>query len=190
MYSWGQGKELNEAQSKICHTRLDYCIKIYQQEINRRETIERKSQFYLSFITLLLGGIFLKLETLDSIKVTLESTSAYPIHLHLIRLSVVGLGISILASLIFIFQSLRVQEYIGPVKENMTYTMFGPESNNNDEIKLVDDIARMYSLAAEVSQRMNNKKAMWVNLTSLSLFATVLFLAVMLGELSYLSLQK
>ena len=67
--------------------------------------------------------------------------------------------------------------------------MFGPNSNHKDEIKIIDEIARIYSMAAEVSQRISNKKAMWVKFTSLSLFSTVLFLTVLLGKVAYLSLN-
>jgi hypothetical protein len=40
--------------------RLEYCRRVFEREEERRQELERKSQFYLSFITLVLGAVFLK----------------------------------------------------------------------------------------------------------------------------------
>lgn len=188
MNYWERQKIAYEKKLAVSNSRLDYCIDIYRQEIRRRESLEKKSQFYLSFVTLLLSGIFIRLQTIEDIDLLLDSSSTPPQFLFATTIFLIGLGVSILLCLIAVFESIRVENYIGPAKEDMTFDLFGPKSNNTDELKTTDNTARMYSLAAEKSKRINNRKAIWLKFTSLLLFTAILCLMALIGTITYLSL--
>ena len=188
MNYWKRKKVLEEQQLNFEKSRLDYCKNLYKQEVDRRSFIERKSQFYLSFITLLLGAVFLKLETLGFIQDLLASKPSS--HIYFIYFSIFGLGVSILTSLIGIIQSMRVEQYISPSEKNMTYKMFGPTPNYKHELDLLKEVAKMYLIAAEASRRISDVKAQWIKIASLSSLVAVLFLATLLGEIFYLTLNN
>ena len=46
--------------------RLEYCIKAYERELDRKKSIENKAKLYLSIITLFVGAVFLKISLFQS----------------------------------------------------------------------------------------------------------------------------
>ena len=78
-------------------TRLEYCSDLYKQGLEIREHLDKKIQFYLSFVTLLLGAIFLKLEFFTKLS---ELLKQQPVPLHFKWVTYIALLLSGLSVLV------------------------------------------------------------------------------------------
>ena len=100
----------DENQVSFVKTRFDYCKALYELERKRHEEIEKKAQFYLSFITIFIGATFIKIDFLES----LENLVSQPSIPSLIRVSMYvtmfTIGLSTITVLISILASIRVQK--------------------------------------------------------------------------------
>ena len=107
---------------------LEYCSEIYEGETKRQHSLENKAQFYLSFVTLILGALFFNLDFIEKIKGLLSTKIAPSIITITFIICILILAISLLASLTFILKSIHLQSYRDIYPQNVTQLFLNPES--------------------------------------------------------------
>lgn len=172
--------------------RFEYCSKVYEEETARKETLEKKAQFYFSFITLLLGVIFLNLDFLLDLRDLIIQSSS-PILFFPICYGALGTALILLViALLAIFRSVHLQKYTSGYPRNMIHTLFAPQSDfleKEDEPTFLRATAMNYAIALEFNGNLNIEKAKWVKISSYSLSLAVIILTVFLAAVIYLSAQ-
>jgi hypothetical protein len=170
-------------------SRFKYCVKLYDGEVKRQRALETKSQFYLSFATLFLGAIFLKLEFIENLGSLLTQQNISHVSSFLICVFMVILAASLIVGVFSILQSMRVQDYKHPYPQNISEVLFAPDSNyleNEDSSTLLKTVALNYSLALEKNKKVNDKKASCLKIVNWSIFLTIAsssFLTVIIYQL-------
>lgn len=170
--------------------RLDYCMDVFNREEQRKEQLEKKSQFYLSFITLFLGAIFLKTDSLTLLKELTENEAIAPALLTILYLSIILLGISILFSVMAILGVTRLWSYKGPYPEDIVFSLFSPESDlieEDTQAKLIRAIALNFAVALDFNKSINDQKSKWIMVSSYGIFLSVTAFAVLLSVIVYIS---
>jgi hypothetical protein len=170
--------------------RLDYCMDVYNREEQRKEQLEKKSQFYLSFITLFLGAIFLKTDSLTLLKELTENEAIAPALITILYLSIILLGISILFSVMAILGVTRLWSYKGPYPEDIVFSLFSPESDfieEDTQAQLIRAIALNFAVALDFNKSINDRKSRWIMVSSYGIFVSVAVFAILLSVIVYLS---
>ncbi len=89
--------------------RFEYCAKLYEREAARKETLEKKSQFLLSLVTLFLGAVFLKLDFLNTLhELLLQKNVPTPLSFS-INISLILLALALLVAMLGVLGSMRLQ---------------------------------------------------------------------------------
>jgi hypothetical protein len=173
--------------------RLEYCQDVFNREEERREQLEKKAQFYLSFITLILGALFFKAENLTLLNKVTQNEAIAPLWTSLIYITIVLLGLSILFSVMAILGVTRLWSYRGPYPEAFVFSLFSPESDfmdDENQESLIRATALNFALALDYNKRINDRKSRWIMISSYSVYLTVAVLAVLLALLVYGSLAS
>lgn len=190
MSYWEPRKKLT-SDEKIAFekTKLDYCISQYEEESKKKEILEGKSRFYLSFITLLLGSFLLKHSFFQALQSQILLKKNI-IALSVFRLILIGLGASLLMTLFFVLMSIRVQKYKVGAPQNFIAEMFGysPEFEHYNKQTLLNYISTAYGIAFENNKRLNSIKARWVEAASLGTIFSISFILLLLGFSAYMFL--
>lgn len=171
--------------------RLEYCLDVFNREEARREQLERKAQFYLSFITLILGALFFQAENLTLVGELIGNENVAPLLTTITYITIIILGLSILFSVMAILGVTRLWSYRGPYPEEFVFALFSPESDFIDEQNQEDFVrasALNFAIALDFNKSINDHKSRWIMLSSYGIFLTVVMLAVLLAILVYLSL--
>lgn len=171
--------------------RLEYCLDVFNREEARREQLERKAQFYLSFITLILGALFFQAENLTLVAELIRKENVAPLLITITYITIIILGLSILFSVMAVLGVTRLWSYRGPYPEEFVFALFSPESDFIDEQNQEDFIrtsALNFAIALDFNKTINDRKSRWIMLSSYSIFLTVVMLAVLLAILVYLSI--
>jgi hypothetical protein len=171
--------------------RLDYCSQVFEREEQRREILEKKSQFYLSFVTLLLGAIFLKADFIKELNDLTTQKQISSFVLSAMYIFGIALAISLLFTFIMVLMSVKIQSYKSERPNNLTFDLFAPDStyiDRKDEISIISATAKSYSIAADHNARVNKEKARWVHMSSFGVFASVTSLALFLSVLALILL--
>ena len=92
---------------------FDHCVSINEAENRRREILENRSRFYLSFITLFLGAVTLNFEFLEKLHGYMIGNSVSVILNTGIYGCIIILAISLLVSLISILASGQIKPFKG-----------------------------------------------------------------------------
>jgi hypothetical protein len=173
-------------------SRLEYCLDIFNREEERREQLEKKSQFYLSFITLFLGAIFLKTDSLAFInELTANQTIPVPV-MTVFYLAILLLGFFILFSVIAILQVTRLWSYRGPFPKEIVEILFSPDSDFLEEQTqacLMRTTALNYAIALESNTSINDRKSKWIMVSSFGIFSSVVAFAILIGVIIYLAVN-
>jgi hypothetical protein len=183
-----------DAKDKVAFekARLDYCIDVFNKEEKRKEQLERKSQFYLSFITLFLGAIFLKADSLTLLKEVTENSTIAPPLITTLYLSIIALGILILFSVMAILGVTRLWSYKGPYPEDIVFSLFSPESDfieEDTQANLIRAIALNYAIALDFNKSINDRKSRWIMVSSYGIFLAVAVFAVLLSVIVFISIN-
>lgn len=170
--------------------KYEYCATVFQEELERKERIEGKSQFYLSFITVLLGAFFLNLDFLAQLP-TLISQSGYSLRTSIASYSLLlGILVSLFVSLVAVFKSIQLQNYKSGYPLDIVKSLFAPNSDfaeRADKAGFLKAVAMNYAIALEFNSKLNEKKARWVKIASSSILMGVILLIAFLVVLVYLS---
>ena len=189
----GSQTEEKEREQRVAFekARFEYCAKVYEREVKRKEVLEKKAQFLLSIVTLFLGAIFLKIGFLEIVQ-TLSSQKQLSILLTwFINLSVVALAVSLLISLIAVLQSMRLQKLKNEYPANIIFSLFAPNSKyleSEDEIGFFRATAMSYAIALEFNKRNNDRKALWIKIAWSAVLFAAMSLFVFLSLFAYVSM--
>lgn len=188
-YWLAKAKLSPEEQKAFEKLRLDYCYKMYEIENERKKTLEKKSQFYLSLITLFIGGLFLKLDFIKSLDNIFAQQIIPRIYVNTFLISVAGAGILILISLITILQSIVIREYKDPTFKNTVYTLFSPESIYKDDLEMLRGVAMMYTIALEYNSKVNSQKAKYIKIASYCVVGAIFLLSLFVATSLFILLS-
>jgi len=172
--------------------RFEYCEKLYEREMARKETLEKKAQFILSFITLFLGVIFFRLDFFTTLS-TLITKQRIPTSLvWTLYISLSVLALSLLLSLLSVMQAIRLQKFKEEHPKYFISSLFAPNSEylkHHDEASLFKATAMSYAIALEHNSSINDQKARWVRYSWLGIIPAALSLALFLLVFAIISIR-
>jgi hypothetical protein len=171
--------------------RLEYCLDLFNREEERREQLEKKAQFYLSFITLILGALFFKAENLTLVSELLRNKNIPSPLITITYITIIILGLSILFSVLAILGVTRLWSNRCPFPEDIVFSLFSPESDFIDEENQENFIratALNFAIALDFNKSINDRKSRWIMVSSYGIFFTVATLAILLSIIVYLSI--
>jgi len=173
---------------------LEYCTRLFEAEVARKERIEKKSQFYMSFVAVFLGAIFLKHDFLEHLAHMLKQgspelwvvTGATYVFLSL-------LATFIVFSLVAILGTMSVRDYVRGSPANLDTSLFAPYSKYfrpGTEADFFRVSAKTYALAVEHNGENNRRKGGWLRVASYGVVGVLFSLAGLLVCVMILSLSS
>jgi hypothetical protein len=189
------GKESMNAEEDIEKTTVDfeearfnYCFKLFDQEEKRKDLLEKKAQFYLSFATLLLGSLLFNANLLNTIFTAVQAQKTTPPNtvnhwISVIHLSLFFLLLAVIGTLFCVLQAMRTRKYASGYPRDKTAELFFPDSTYleaKNKASLLKATAIEYSTAFKKNLRINNQKAEWVQYSFLCVLASVAALTIFL----------
>ena len=180
-----------EQQVAFEKARFEYCAKLYEREAERKETLEKKSQFHLSVITLFLGAMFLKMDFLETLRELIVQKSIPTPLAWSTDLSIIALALSLLISLIAVLQSMRLQRFKNEYPADIISSLFAPNSKyleDENEPSFLEATAMSYAIALEFNSKINDRKATWVKVSWFGVLVAAISLAVFLSLFACISM--
>lgn len=170
------------ADSAFEKVRCEYCEKVYEREVARKETLEKKAQFYLSIVTLVLGAIFLKVDFLETLSGSMSRSGVSSWVGFLGGGLAVALAAALAFTLVSVLAAIRLQGYTNEHPANLVSSLFAPDAHFLDEATALGFLratALSFAMATERNKLVNDRKATWVKRASVG----VLFAMLALGAL-------
>ena len=170
-------------------TRYDYSIKMFENEASRKQSLETKAQFYLTFVTAFLTAIYLSLPYLTVLQGLMHSNGIHQAWKIAITVFICALGVSLLFSLISVLRAMKIQNYRAVYPLLPYQSLFTPTKDKyeeGDEAGLLRYTAEEAIIALQQNQKYNDKKAQRVNEASFGILFAVLLLTVLVGISVYL----
>jgi hypothetical protein len=173
--------------------RFEYCMMMHDREYVRQQNLEKKSQFYLSFVTLFLGAIFIGSDFLGHLKKIFSptNTSVSFLFRYGVHGAIIGLGVCLFAALLLVMQSVRIRNYTNVYPENLKELLFTKSSEYlgiQNIQNLFKENALSCAIAVENNKTVNDKKALWIRFVELALLVSVMFFAVCIAIIFYMLL--
>ena len=168
------GKKKEEStQLDFGTSRYEYCLRLLEKEEKLKEVLEKKARFYLSFITVFLGAMFLKLDYLESVKEMFikENPSVFVRLLIYVIISV--FLVCIMIALVSVLKCVRVKEYMSGSPDNLAHSLFMPDSRftrQKSNACLFMELARYCAVAVDENRELNAEKGKWLSICSGCLF--------------------
>ena len=159
-------------------SRLNHCIRLFEAEIARKQRIENKSRFYMSFVAIILGAIFLNPDFLKDLVSMLQVASCTLTAATYVFQTL--LAVFLVFSLTSILGVMSVKDYKRGSPPDLSSSLFAPYSKyykRSDEPSLHRATAKTYALAAERNGENNEQKGRWLWLTSYGVIGVLLSLA-------------
>ncbi|MBA7667965.1 hypothetical protein ES703_76067 [subsurface metagenome] len=138
-----------------------------------------------------LGALVLKMDFIQTLGDLLSSHSHASALAGIIYLSLVVLGISLFVSLASIIASMKVRFYAYGHPDPLVFQLFSPHSeyfDDRNEAGVLRTKAMTLAIAVEVNTCLNSKKGWWIDLSTWSLYFSLVSLAVLLIVLGLLIL--
>jgi hypothetical protein len=170
--------------------RFDYCVSINETENKRREVLENRSRFYLSFITLFLGAIFFNIEFLEKLNNEMIGNSVSIALKVGICGCIVILACALFISLISILASVQIKPFKAVYPEHVTEMLFGSDYYIAEESLrgLYQRLSMNYTLTLDHNKRINDRKAVWLKVAATGIYASVTSLFILLALFTYILL--
>lgn len=172
-------------------TRYDYCTKLFEREVSRKQTLETKAQFYLTFVTAFLTVIFLSLPFLTVLQGFMHNSLIGIGWRDAITLLLIALGIALFFSLLAVLAAMGIQNYKTGYPVPTYSSLFVPNPGNfeeGNEADLLNFTAKNFISALEDNKMNNDRKAKSVEIASYGILAAVVVLAVLVGICVYLQI--
>ena len=170
-------------------TRYDYSIKMFENEASRKQNLETKAQFYLTFVTAFLTAIYLSLPYLTVLQGFMHNNRVDQIWKIAITVFILALGGGLLFSLISVLLAMKIQNYRSIYPLLPYQSLFTPTKDKyeeNDEAGLLRYTAEEAIIALKQNQEYNDRKAQYVKAASFGILFAVLMLTVLVGISVYL----
>jgi hypothetical protein len=182
-----------EKDNDISDARLNFCIAAFERQRTTVQELEKKSQIFLSFTTVILGAFLLKFEFLKSI-IELLSKETIPFYISVIGwVSLAILAFSCFVSLIFLLQSIRLRQFKDGHPTNMIDTLFSPDSRLSSHInknELLEYIALYYATAVDDNKMPIRKKSNSLKIVHITTIVSLMVLLMFLSVIFYLFSMK
>ena len=174
---------MDEEALQFSKARYEYCLFIFNKEDAKQEILEKKTQYYLSIITLIIGAIFIKMDFLPTLYENNIVQDSFIVQATIL-LSLSMLFISLLISMFAIFQSIRIRKLSNFYPEEIFEILFVPDSGfieGNNQVVFFDNCAKCFSVAIESKKRIIGKKAVWLQVTAVCFSVAIISLGVFLA---------
>lgn len=186
-------------QESLFRARLEHCRAIFDRERERKELLEKKSQFYLSFATVFLGALLLNLDFIRKVEASLVRPGAPE---WACGAAYTGILVYVLATFTCLFAVLlavHTREYLKETPQRPSELFFATnsplllrvssgEEGLTDEDLFIEHVALSYARAYEDNSRKNDRKSAAVQVCAVSVFFMMLGLAILVSTLTYLEL--
>lgn len=172
--------------TELSQMRLDYCKELYDREVRRKDGLRRLSEFYLTFITFLLGSILFNLDFLNTIKTLLDQSSVPPKILLSVYFAGIAIFLLLIVALFSILAVVGLQKRYEPEPEDVVDWLFDPFQEYISKNTFLKESAMLYAIALQENKIINNRTVKWVTITRLSLLgivATVTLISVALLQI-------
>ncbi len=171
-------------------SRFEYCSQLFDKEEKTKESIERKCQFYLSFATIFLGTIFLKLDYLKSVK-EIYGKAKPPTPVSFLVYTIVSvLLISVIIALTSVLKSMGIRNYAGGFHRELDKFLFESDERPETSSELHIICARFYAQAVDKNRKLNAGKAKWLVLCSYSLLIAVMSMFALIITIGVLAIGQ
>jgi hypothetical protein len=171
-------------------SRLDHCIRLFNEENSRRERFDKTAQYYLAFITAFLAALFLKFDFLRTTAQLLTTRQASSVLVLLVYSCVIIMLLCLFFSLICILECLRVRRYKREFPSSPSLRLFANDSlyaGHENSASFLRITAMTYAAAIEENFHITEKKGMWIARASLFVLTSVLSLFFLLAAVTYLT---
>lgn len=169
----------------------DYCAQLWERQAQRKESLEKKAQIYLSLVTLILGAIFFKFELLRSVGQVIAGGST-PVATASIWAATAALGAGLAWTLLAVLAAVRLQSYKTEHPGRLVTSLFAPDSGYLEARTpggFYHAAALSYALALEINKKNNDRKAAWVRRASYGALLSVTALAALLAVAAVFHLE-
>ena len=169
--------------------RYEYCKEMFERDRERKNNLENKAQIVLSLTTLLVAAIFLNVDVLGSLRKSFAIQSL-PVQLTIVSI-LLGLGVSLAATLYFVLRSIELQSYKSEHPKHLVTFLFAPDkpiTMSQDPALFYQEAAERYAIALEINTAINDEKAKWVRYSWYSILSAGAFLIVFLALFIYMSI--
>jgi uncharacterized membrane protein len=183
--------ESNDNDVKCEAERLAYVVDLYTREFDRRDRLEKKSQFQLSFATLLMGVFALKPEVLKLIGES-KALGTWAGQLMLYS-SLVGLAAAVLGALLTTLLAVRVQEFRKEYPANAMSKLLDPAKVDwpaGDRASMLRSFTANYLVALESSAEVLRNKAKWVRISWYFVVASAAFFTIFLTVMFIIPFER
>lgn len=181
--------QINDLETIAEKAKYEYCLEVFQLENSRRESLERKSQFLLAIITLILGALLLNVEIWNVIDDLLKIKGYNTFQSYLTYGLLIFIGIGLITSLLGSLLSMNVRYYSDGFPISPLRKMFSPSTEHYEE-NIAKEIFRvnaiMLTIAIINNTDINIRKGRWINFSTWALFLAILSLGIFLLNLIYL----
>ncbi len=181
--------DLKAKQLSFEKTRFDYSTKMFENEATRKQSLETKAQFYLTFVTAFLTAIYFSLTFLTALQGFMNNKMVGPAWKVAITVLLIGLGIALLFSLFAVLFAMKIQNYNSEYPARPYSSLFVPNPDRfeeDNEAGMLRYIARVAIEALEKNKDFNDRKAKWVEGASYGILVAVILLALLVGISVYL----
>jgi hypothetical protein len=165
----------NNNNLELARAKYEYCAELFKQESENFEYLEKKAQFFSSFIAIYLGALVLNMDFMILIK-EIIANGALGLFIYIFYLLLVTLVLSVFIALVALARVVGVQYWKTGYPDNLAYSLYAPNSSllqENDELNFLNEMGYRYTLAIEHNRKIienkNNKLdlATWCILTSI-----------------------
>jgi len=169
-------------------TRYDYSLKMFENEASRKKNLETKAQFYLTFVTAFLAGIYLSLPYLTVLQGFMHNNRVDQTWRVAITMLIIALGVGLLFSLLSVLLAMKIQDYRTEYPKLPYPALFSPknEYEENNEAELLKYTAKEAIIALQKNKKYNDRKAQYVKGASFGILFAVLMLTLLVGISVYL----
>lgn len=185
----GTPSDLEAKQLSFEKTRFDYSTKMFEKEATRKQSLETKAQFYLTFVTAFLTAIYFSITYLTALQGFMNNKLVDPAWKVAITVLLIGLGIALLFSLFAVLFAMKIQNYKSEYPAGSYSSLFVPNPNKfeeDNEAGMLYYTAKVAIEALEKNKDFNDRKAKWVEGASYGILVAVILLALLVGTSVYL----
>lgn len=166
----------------LARVKFEYCAKLFKQESDNFEYLEKKAQLFSSFIAIFLGAIALNTEFLATVKKIITS-GVLGMASNALFFLLTAFSVLIFSALILLASVASVQYWMVEHPDNLAFTLYAPNSEflkMNNEFNFLNEMGYRYSLAIEFNRKITEKKSKKLDAAMKLIFSSILCLCLSL----------
>ena len=165
----------------------EHCSSIYKLQLEKRDKLENKTNFLMSFMVVILGFIVLNFNNIWKFSDGLAKKVKYPNTslFYFILLSIPLMLISF--SLFSIFMAVKTRSYKEEYPKNLVKNYFDDSSGYFDDGVFIKGdkketvykaLSYQIAIAIDINGELNQKKSKWIKVAWLSIIITMVYIAI------------